>query len=118
MTFHDDAHGSYLWADVADELDFYFIHGTTHDDIVRGYHTLTGRPPLLPKWAFGYTQSKERYVNAREMIDVVKEYRRRQIPLDLIVLDWKSWPDGGGWGQKSFDPVRFPDPRAFIEELH
>ena len=23
-----------------------------------------------------------------------------------------------GWGQKSFDPARFPDPRAFIDELH
>ncbi len=118
MTFHDDARGSYLWADVVDELDFYVIHGATHDDIIRGYHTLTGRPPLLPKWAFGYTQSKERYVNAREMLDVVKEYRRRKIPLDLIVLDWKSWPDGGGWGQKTFDPVRFADPRALTDELH
>ncbi len=118
MTFHDDAHGSYLWADVVDELDYYFIRGARFDDITRGFHALTGRAPLLPKWAFGYAQSKERYINAREMIDVVREYRRRQIPLDLIVLDWKSWPAGPGWGQKTFDPARFPDPRAFTNELH
>ncbi|MGC4074301.1 MAG: glycoside hydrolase family 31 protein [Nibricoccus sp.] len=83
------------------DLDFYVIHGTTHDDIIRGYYTLTGHPPLLPKWAFGYTQSKERYVNAREMLDVVKEYRRRKIPLDLIVLDWKSSADGRRLGPRN-----------------
>ncbi len=118
MTFHDDAYGSFLWADVVDELDFYFIHGKSFDDITRGYHELTGKPPMLPKWAFGYAQSKERYVNAGEMLEVVREYRRRRIPLDLIVLDWKSWPNGSGWGQKSFDPVRFPDPQKFTQALH
>ncbi len=118
MTFHDDALGSYWWADVVDELDFYFIHGEKFDDITRNYHLLTGQTPLPPKWLFGYVQSKERYVNAREIIDVVREYRRRSIPLDLIVLDWKSWPNGAGWGQKSLDPARFPDPTAFTDELH
>ncbi len=118
MTFHDDAFGSYLWADVVDELDYYIIRGENFDAVTRGYHELTGKPPMLPKWAFGYVQSKERYVNAREMIDIVREYRRRQIPLDCIVLDWKSWPKGDGWGQKSFDTERFPTPKAFTEELH
>lgn len=118
MTFHDDAHGSYLWADVVDELDYYFIFGGSFDGVTRGYYELTGRPPLLPKWAFGYAQSKERYFNAREMLDIVQEYRRRKIPLDLIVLDWKSWPNGNGWGQKTFDPARFPDPGSFTEKLH
>ena len=80
MTFHDDAHGSYWWADVVDELDFYVIHGESFDDVTRGYHELTGNAPMPPKWAFGYMQSKERYVNAREMVEVVREYRRRSHP--------------------------------------
>lgn len=118
MTFHDDAYGSFLWADVVDELDYYFIRGETFAEVTRGYHELTGKPPLLPKWAFGYTQCKERYVNAKEIVEVVKEYRRRKVPLDLIVLDWKSWPAGPGWGQKTFDPVRFPEPKEFTKALH
>jgi alpha-D-xyloside xylohydrolase len=118
MTFHDDAYGSFVWADVVDELDYYFIRGKSFDEVTRGYHHLTGKAPMLPKWAFGFAQSKERYVNACEMVEVVREYRRRKIPLDLIVLDWKSWPNGSGWGQKSFDPVRFPDPRKFTQALH
>lgn len=118
MAFHDDAFGSYVWAEVVDELDYYVIAGSTFDQVTEGCHVLTGRTPMLPKWAFGYTQSKERYVNAREMVEVVSEYRRRKIPLDVIVLDWKSWPNGNGWGQKSFDPVRFPDAKAFTDALH
>jgi alpha-D-xyloside xylohydrolase len=118
MTFHDDALGSYWWADCVDELDYYIITGPTYRDVLLGYRDLTGKPPLPPKWAFGYTQSKERYVTADEMLDVVREYRRRKVPLDVIVLDWKSWPNGSGWGQKTLDPVRFPDPAAFTQALH
>ena len=118
MTFHDDAHGSYWWADVVNELDFYFIHGTTFDAITRGYHELTGKVPMLPKWALGYVQSKERYVNATEILNIVREYRSRRIPLDAVVLDWKSWLNGPGWGQKTLDPLRFPNPDQLTADLH
>jgi alpha-D-xyloside xylohydrolase len=118
MTFHDDARGATWWADAVDELDFYFIYGGDFAGVMRGYRHLTGSTPLAPKWAFGYVQSKERYVTADEMISIVEEYRRRNIPLDCIVLDWKSWPNGSGWGQKSFDPARFPNPSAFAAKLH
>lgn len=118
MTFRDGPDGACWWADVVDELDFYFIAGGSFDVVTRNLHELTGKTPMLPKWAFGFAQSKERYVNAHELVEVVREYRRRKIPLDLIVLDWKSWPNGAGWGQKNFDPVRFPDPKALADELH
>jgi alpha-D-xyloside xylohydrolase len=118
MTFHDDALGSYWWADCIDELDYYFLYGETCDGVIRYYRRLTGRTPLPPRWAFGYVQSKERYVTAQELIEVVREYRRRAIPLDVIVLDWKSWPNGAGWGQKSLDPARFPNPEHLTAELH
>ena len=118
MTFRDGPDGACWWADVVDELDYYFTAGSSFDAVTRNLHVLTGPAPLLPRWAFGFAQSKERYVNAQELIDVVREYRRRRIPLDLIVLDWKSWPNGAGWGQKEFDPRRFPDPAALTRELH
>lgn len=117
MTFHDDAFGSYVWTEFAAELNFYFIYGPELDQMVQGVRQLTGQAPMLPKWAFGYVQSKERYVDQAELIRVVKEYRERELPLDCIVLDWKSWPEGL-WGQKSFDPARFPDPDAMMAEIH
>lgn len=117
MTFHDDAFGSYVWTDVDDELDYYFIYGPEFDQIVQSIRQLTGKAPMLPQWAFGYIQSKERYVSQSELLSVVREYRDRGLPLDCIVQDWKSWPQDL-WGQKTLDPERFPDPKAMTAELH
>jgi alpha-D-xyloside xylohydrolase len=117
MSFHDDAFGSYLWTDVDHELDYYFIYGPEFDQIVQGIRQLTGKATMLPRWAFGYIQSKERYNSQTELIDVVKEYRKRGLPLDCVVQDWKSWPHDL-WGQKTFDPDRFPDPKGMVDELH
>ena len=118
MAFHDDEAGSYLWADCADELDWYFLYGDgSYASLMRKHRLLTGETPMLPKYALGYIQSKERYVDAQEMLAVADEYRRRRIPLDMLVLDWQSWPEGQ-WGWKHFDESRFPDPSAFINALH
>jgi alpha-D-xyloside xylohydrolase len=117
MTFHDDESGSYLWTDVDDELDYYFIYGPEFDQIVQQLRRLTGSVPMLPKWAFGYVQSKERYVSQADLIETVREYRARGLPLDCIVQDWKSWP-GDLWGQKSLDPERYPDPQQLMNDLH
>ena len=115
--FHDDVYGSYFWIDSCEELDFYFIYGPEFDQIVAGFRTLTGQLPLLPRWAYGYFQSKERYLDQSELIAVVEEYRARGLPLDAIVQDWQSWP-GDWWGQKTLDPDRFPDPAKLVETLH
>ncbi|MBR4068385.1 MAG: DUF5110 domain-containing protein [Clostridia bacterium] len=118
MAFHDDAEGSFLWADCADELDWYFFYGDgSYASLMEKYRLLTGETPMLPRYALGYIQSKERYVDAEEMLAVADEYRHRDVPLDMLVLDWQSWPEGQ-WGWKTFDPARFPDPTAFIDALH
>lgn len=117
MTFHDDEQGSAIWCDMQDALDFYFLYGPEFDQIIQGFRSLTGKVPMLPRWAFGYLQSKERYMSQEELLAIVKAYRQRHIPLDGILLDWQSWP-GDLWGQKSLDPERFPQPQALLEELH
>jgi len=118
MLFRDAPQGAEWWCDVVDELDYYILGGGSFDAVTRSYFALTGPAPMLPKWSLGYVQSKERYVTGEEMLEVVREYRRRKIPLDCIVLDWKSWPNGGAWGQKSLDPLRFPQPEELSRELH
>jgi len=117
MTFHDDDHGSYVWTECDDEMDYYFIVGPSFDEIVAGYRRVTGSVPMLPRWAFGYCQSKERYKTQEELVEIVREYRRREIPLDLIIQDWCTWT-GDLWGQKTFDPERFPDPKKMCEDIH
>ncbi len=117
MIFSDTIYGSYLYTEADPEMDFYFMNGGTMDGVVRKYRMLTGKAALLPRWAYGYIQSQERYETAAEILDTVKEYRQRGIGLDGIVLDWCSW-EGNQWGQKTFDPNRFPDPAGMIKELH
>ena len=70
--------------------------------VLKKLAALVGRPALLPKWAYGYVQSKERYKTADELIDVAREFRRRGLGMDCVVLDWMSWRDGC-WGDKTPD---------------
>ena len=117
MIFNDTISGSYLYTEAAEEQDYYFIVGDDMKKIIRTYRRLTGKASMLPKWAYGYIQSQERYETAGELESVAKEYHERGIGLDAVVLDWCSWEDGM-WGQKTMDAKRFPDPKGMIDALH
>ena len=114
--FNDTQYGSYLYTEADEYLDYYFLAGSP-DEVVGQFRALTGRAVMLPKWAFGYIQSQERYESAQELVETAEEFRRRGIGLDALVLDWMSWT-GDLWGQKTFDPQRFPDPAAMTDALH
>jgi alpha-D-xyloside xylohydrolase len=117
MTFADGQTGTSVTSDVVDDLDYYFILGPSMDGAVEGYRELTGAATMLPRWAFGYVQSKERYKTQDEVVDTVKEFRRRRIPLDLIVQDWNYWtPDH--WGSPVPEASRYPDLAALTKGVH
>ena len=115
--FSDTQYGSYFYTEADRQMDFYFIRGDNLDGVVKGYRLLTGKAAMLPRWAFGFIQSQERYETQEEILAIVAEYRRRGIGLDGIVLDWCSWT-GDQWGQKTFDPERFPNPKEMTDKLH
>ncbi|OYO67762.1 glycoside hydrolase, partial [Lachnotalea glycerini] len=117
MTFNDDARGSYLYMDMVDQLDYYFIAGESVDERIAGYRRLTGKAVMLPKWAYGYVQSKEAYHTQEELLEVAKEYRKRKIPLDCIVQDWNTW-ESGAWGNKKVDKKRYPNIKEMNQMLH
>lgn len=106
-----------LSSEVADNIDYYFIYGDNLDQVISGYRTLTGKATLMPKWAMGLWQSRERYQTQDQLLNVVKEYRKRKIPLDNIVLDWFYWK-ADAWGSHEFDLSRFPDPEGMIKSVH
>lgn len=97
--------------------DYYFIYGTNIDDVISGYRTLTGKATMLPLWTFGFWQSRERYKTQDEILNTVKEFRSRKIPLDNIVLDWSYWKEDA-WGSQEFDASRFPNADSMIKVLH
>ncbi len=106
-----------LWSEVADGVDYYFIYGPELDRVVGGYRQLTGAAPMMPVWAFGLWQSRERYHSQQESLDVLKHFRTNGIPIDNIVQDWFYWraPE---WGSHEFDAERFPDPVDWIRSIH
>ncbi len=115
--FHDGKEYTSMWSKVADIIDYYFIAGDNLDDVISGYRQFTGKAPMFAKWVYGYWQSKERYNNQREITDAVIEYRKRQLPLDLIVQDWMYWGDLG-WSALDFDRKKFPNPKEMIDTIH
>jgi len=112
-----DRHSLSLASEVAHAIDYYFVKGSNLDEVIKGYRELTGKAVLLPKWAYGFWQSRQRYTTQQELVDVVKEYRARKIPIDNIVLDWFYWPEDA-WGSHRFDSTRFPDPKRMVDEVH
>jgi alpha-D-xyloside xylohydrolase len=106
-----------LSSELGRALDYYFVGGNSLDEVIAGYRALTGKAVMLPKWAYGFWQSRQRYNNQDEVLGVVREYRRRGLPLDNIVQDWFYWKEDQ-WGSHEFDPARYPEPKRMIEEIH
>lgn len=105
------------WGEMQDMIDYYFIASENIDGVISGYRTLTGKAPVMPKWAMGFWQSREKYNTSDQVLSVLSEYRRRQIPIDNIVIDWLHWPQDS-WGSHEFDPERFPNPKQMIDSIH
>jgi alpha-D-xyloside xylohydrolase len=106
-----------FWSEMGDKMDYYFVAGKDMDHVISGYRTLTGKASIMPKWAMGYWQSRERYKTQDELLNVLTEYRKRNIPLDNIVLDWNYWPEPA-WGSHQFDLKRFPNAQAMVDTVH
>ena len=104
-------------SEAARNIDYFFVAGQSIDEVISGYRQLTGKAPIMPKWAMGFWQSRERYKTQQELLDVVSTFRKRKIPLDNIVLDWFYWKEHD-WGSQQFDSSRFPDPKGMISKLH
>ncbi len=122
LTFLDPAYGQKqnklsLYSEAGKQIDYYFIKGETGDDVISGYRELTGKAQIMPKWAMGLWQSRERYRTQEQLVDVIKEYRKRNIPFDNIVLDWQYWPENK-WGDHDFDPQFWPDPDKMMKDIH
>ncbi|HEX7028905.1 MAG TPA: TIM-barrel domain-containing protein, partial [Gammaproteobacteria bacterium] len=106
-----------LASETAKAIDYYYIAGSDMDGVIAGYRDITGKSVMLPRWAYGFWQSRQRYKTQDELLDVVKEYRKRKIPFDNIVLDWFYWEEDS-WGSHEFDAARFPDPKAMVDAVH
>jgi len=106
-----------IWNEMARDMDYYFIQGQDLDEVISGYRTLTGKAQVMPKWAMGFWQSRERYKSSADIEETMSEFRRRHIPVDNIVQDWNYW-QLDSWGNHTFEEARYPHPQAMLDSVH
>ena len=116
--YYGPAEDKTVWrAPVADAIDYVVIAGPSGDDIMKVYRDLLGATPMLPIWAYGYVHCRERFHSSDEIIETLDEFRRRKLPVDVMVQDWQYWGKYG-WNAMRFDEDHYPDPARLVSELH
>lgn len=105
-----------FWSEAGGGLDYYFLYGPKPDEIIKNYRFLTGQVPMLPRWAFGYWQSRERYHTMKELLHVAEKYREKNYPLDVMVQDWQYWR-AYGWNAMKFHPDYSEAPSSDIQKI-
>ncbi|WP_237152443.1 glycoside hydrolase family 31 protein [Oryzibacter oryziterrae] len=112
------AHDRTVWrSPVAAAIDYMVIAGPSAGEVMGGYRALLGTTPMLPLWAFGYIHCRERFHSSAEILETLDEFRKRDLPLDVIVQDWQYWGDHG-WNAMRFDEAMYPDPKGLLDEVH
>ncbi|MGC8971800.1 MAG: TIM-barrel domain-containing protein [bacterium] len=94
--------------------DFYIILGEDFNKIIRNYYEITGIPRLLPRWAYGFIQCKNRYRSEEELLRLGKKFRERGIPGDVLVIDWLWFKE---FGDLEWNRDYWPHPERTFEEL-
>jgi alpha-D-xyloside xylohydrolase len=101
-------------ANATRQLDYYVFEGDSYPDLLEKYADLTGHAPEFPEWASGFWQCKLRYETQDDLLKVAREYKKRGLPISVIVSDFFNWSHMGDW---RFDPKCWPDPAAMTKEL-
>ncbi len=97
-----------------EHLRYYFIYGSDYASQLEKYTWLTGRQPMPPKWALGYIQSRYGYRTESEARSMVSTMRSKNIPLDVIVLDW-NWQNE--MGDLDWSASAFPTPFNMMQDF-
>lgn len=120
---------SYSFSASGGELDYYFISGPDFKDILDGYTSLTGKSPMMNRFAFGLhvgtysggTWGHEEMTSTQYVVNLVRKFRKHKIPLDILHLDstWRIFGENGGKGATSFEwRETFDDPDAMFDSLY
>ncbi len=101
-------------AESSKQLDYWVTAGDTPAEISAAYADVCGKVPMMPEYGLGFWQCKLRYYNQEQLLQVAREYKKRGLPIDVIICDFFHWPKMGDF---RFDEEFFPDPKAMAKEL-
>lgn len=99
--------------------DYYVIAGSDWFDLVKQYTLLTGRQPMLPRWALGNFSSRFGYHSQAETENTVKQFAKENIPLDAVVIDiyWFGKDIQGSMGNLDWYSDSFPRPQKMMKRF-
>ncbi|QJD95234.1 DUF4968 domain-containing protein [Mucilaginibacter robiniae] len=120
---------TYSFKAVDGELDYYFIYGPDFPAVLKSYLSVTGKSPLIPRFAFGLhmgtysggTWGHEEQTSDRYVIALARRMREMGIPVDLLFLDstWRLFGKTGGKGATSFEwRETFKNPKGMFDSLY
>ena len=115
--FEDSADGMSLRSDYGNIVDYYVTSGESLDGLVGSYRSLTGTMPMLPAWALGFHQSRNRYHTDKEVLGVARRMKEENTPMGSIFIDYHHWGKYGT-GSFRFDERFFPDVDKMMDSLH
>lgn len=106
-------------------IDFYFLcYGRDYLDCLDVFYQLTGKTPMLPRYALGNWWSRYYSYTQDEYMALMDRFRDEKIPIAVSVLDM-GWhyvdidpKYGKGWTGYSWNRELFPDPKGMMKELH
>ncbi|MBC7327757.1 DUF5110 domain-containing protein [bacterium] len=95
---------------------YFFCYGHNYPLALDEYTRLTGRIPMLPRYAFGAWYSRYWPYSDLEEREIINTFRQKRIPLDVLVIDvdWHLY----GWESYDWNPQYFPRPEEFIDWCH
>lgn len=96
------------------EMIYYFMFGNDYKQIISSYTSLTGKPIMPPKWAFGFSQCRGDYTREDQAREIATEFRKRQIPCDIIYQDigWVQGLQDFSWKKNNYS-----NPRKMVQDL-
>ena len=96
------------------------IVGDNWTDLVSNYTDLTGKQPLLPRWALGNFASRFGYRSQESVEGTIRKFEDNKVPVDAIILDlyWFGKTIKGTMGNLEWDKDTFPEPDKMIADLN
>jgi alpha-glucosidase (family GH31 glycosyl hydrolase) len=102
-------------------LDLYFFgYGHDYQACINDYTQISGRTPLIPRWALGNWWSRYWEYSQDELTGLMRQFRQRDLPLSVCIvdMDWHITNTSTGWTGYTWNSSLFPDPNKFLQDLH
>lgn len=115
--FKDGNQGMSLRSDYGEVVDYYLFVGKNLDALTASFHSFTGKVPMMPYWALGFHQSRNRYHNRKEYMQVAKTAAEKNIPMASLFIDYHYWGKYGT-GAMKFDEGLWPRLSEMLDTLH